>query len=63
MKIETTKKLILTKAEEKTIQNIFEILDNDYSLDIIGAWDILMAIYNHDSSIAQDYGYDIKIID
>ena len=63
MKIETRKTLILTKAEQKVIKDIYKILDEDVNLNVVGVWDILSDIVIGYDDTAQDYGYNIKIID
>jgi hypothetical protein len=47
MKVETTKKLILTKEERRVIEDLYEILNDDFSLDAYAVWDVLTDI--HDS--------------
>ncbi len=64
MKVEATrKKLIVTKAEQKTIQDLYKILNEDKYIDSYGVWDILGDINIGDDSVAKDYGYEIEIVD
>ena len=63
MKVETSRKLILTKVEQRTIHDLYKILDEDKSLDANNVWDILTDICVGDDSIAADYGYNIEIVD
>ena len=63
MKVETRKTLVLTKAEQKVIQDIYKILDEDKYLNVNGVWDILSDIVIGYDDTAQDYGYNIEIID
>ena len=64
MKVEATrKKLIITKAEQKVIQDLYKILNEDKYIDAYGVWDILTDINIGDDSLAKDYGYEIKIVD
>ena len=64
MRVEATrKKLILTKAEQKAIQDLYKILNEDKSIDVYSAWDILADINIGDDNVAKDYGYEIEIID
>ena len=64
MKVEATrKKLILTKAEQKTIQDLYKIFNEDKYIDSYGVWDILGDINIGDDSVAKDYNYEIEIID
>lgn len=62
MKTEINTTIILTKAEQKTIKALYNILDNDDNLDADGVWDILTEIISCKNS-AQDYGYIIRIED
>jgi len=63
MRVETRKKLILTKAERKTICDLYEIFKEDLSIDVYGVRDILTDIYEGVDGEAQQYGYNIDIID
>lgn len=64
MRVEATrKKLILTKVEQKAIQDLYKILNEDRSINVYSAWDILCDINTGDDSVAETYGYNIEIID
>lgn len=64
MKVEAIKKkLILTKAEQKAIQDLYKILNEDKFIDVYSAWDIFADISRGDDSVAATYGYEIKIVD
>ena len=64
MRVEATrKKLIVTKAEQKVIQNLYKILNEDKYIDSYGVWDILTDINTGDDSTAMAYGYEIEIVD
>lgn len=64
MKLETKRILTLTKAEQKTIHDLYGILDDDESLDANAVWDILTDIFLGDiRGYAEDYGYKIEIVD
>ena len=63
MKVETRKTLILTKEERKAICDLYEIFNEDKSLDCYAVWDILTDIYEDVDGEAQQYGYNIKIVD
>jgi hypothetical protein len=61
MKVETSKKLILTKEEVNIIAQFYDILDNDKDLDLTDAWEIFTAVRDIDNSRAKDYDYTIII--
>lgn len=63
MKVETTKKLILTRAEQKTITELLKLFNEDNNLSTAGVWDILSDISIGSNGVAADYGFYIKIID
>ena len=63
MTLKTKKILTLTKAEQKAIHDLYEIFNEDKSLDVIGVWDILTDIYTNVDDVAQQYGYYIEIVD
>ncbi len=64
MRVEATrKKLILTKAEQKTIQDLYKIFNEDKYINVYNAWDILADINIGDDEVAKTYGYEIEIID
>lgn len=63
MRVETTKKLIFTKAEQKIIAELQELFDNDSSLSYGAVWDIITDISLGSDRVASEYGYNIKIID
>ena len=64
MRVETRKTLVLTKAEQRAIHDIYEIFNEDDSLNVNKIWNILADIcYADNDRIAKNYGYEIKIID
>jgi hypothetical protein len=63
MRVETTKKLILTKEERRIICDLYQIFDDDESLSATGVWDILSDIYENGDDRSIDYGYYIEIVD
>lgn len=63
MRVETIRKIILTKEERKTISDLYKILDEDNSIDACAVWDILTDIYMGYDSVAKQYGYNIEIVD
>jgi len=63
MRVENTKRLILTKEEKEVICNLYKIFDEDNSLNVAGVWDILTDIYENDNFRSIDYNYYIEIVD
>ncbi len=63
MRVETTKKIILTKEEQRITSDWYEIFDRDNNLKMDGVWDILTDIHEEDNERAIDYNYYIKIVD
>lgn len=61
MRVETTKKIILTKAEQKTLRELFAILDEDNSLTLSDCWEILQNIALNKNAL--EYGYYIDTFD
>ena len=62
MKVETRKILILTKAEQKVIHDLYEIFNEDESLNVNGVWNVLADICVGEDSTAR-HGYNIKSVD
>ena len=63
MRVETRKTLILTKEEKRAIDELYEVFDKDESINALGVWYILTDIYTDDDAMAQQYGYNIEIVD
>ena len=63
MKVETTKKLILTKEERRVIEDLYEILNDDFSLDAYAVWDVLTGIYMGKDGEIIAGNYYLEIID
>lgn len=65
MKVTEAKKILtLTKEEQKVIHDLYQILDDDNSLDAVAVWDILTDIDLQDRhGNAEYYGYKIEIVD
>lgn len=62
MRVETTKKIILTEEEQRVIHDLYEIFNEDKIISTLDVWDILTDIYNGDDTIAKQYGYSIEIV-
>ena len=63
MRVDYTKKLILTKEEQRVIHDLYKILDRDNDLNACGVWDILTDIYKDTNERSIDYDYYIEIVD
>ena len=63
MRVETRRKLIFTKEEQRVIAELQKIFDEDSKISIDGVWDVLTDIANGYNELAVDYGYDIEIED
>lgn len=59
MRILTTRRIELTKEEQKTIHDLFQLFNSDPGLDTIDIWDILSDIATKRTDVAKDYGYEI----
>ena len=67
MHAQTKKTLNLTKEEQKTIKELYNILDGDNELSINEVWDLLTDISCMDwydkKFISTAYDYDVRITD
>ena len=63
MRIDYTKKLVLTKEEQRVIHDLYEIFDRDNDLNTCGVWGILTDIYEDTNERSIDYDYYIEIVD
>ena len=63
MRVDYTKKLVLTKEEQRVIHDLYEIFDRDNDLNACGVWDILTDIYEDTNERSIDYDYYIEIVD
>ena len=63
MRVETQKRLYLTKEEANVITRFYNILDKDKDLDVSDTWEIFTAVRDIDNSRAKDYDYQIIITD
>ena len=64
MKVTEAKKILtLTKEEKEVIDELYQIFDDDNSLDVHAVWDILTDIYLGKNDLAEDYGYKIEFVD
>ena len=63
MRVETQKRLYLTKEEANVITRFYNILDKDKDLEVSDTWEIFTAVRDIDNSRAKDYDYQIIITD
>lgn len=63
MRVDYTKKLVLTKEEQRVIHDLYKIFDRDNDLNACGVWDILTDIYEDTNERSIDYDYYIEIVD
>ena len=63
MRVDYTKKLVLTKEEQRVIHDLYEIFDRDNDLNACEVWDILTDIYEDTNERSIDYDYYIEIVD
>ena len=63
MTYETKKVLTLTREEHMMIKDLVDMFNYDEGLSFEGVWDVLSAIADNNSELAQQYNYEIKITD
>jgi hypothetical protein len=63
MRVETQKKLYLTKEEREIISQFYDILDDDKNLNISDVWELFLAIHDKDYDHAKDFDYQIIVTD
>lgn len=63
MTYETKKVLTLTREEQIMIKDLVDMFNYDEGLSFEGVWEVLSAIADNKSKLAQQYNYEIKIED